>query len=117
MSSGQKRKLSPDYVVSDSEGETGNVDNVKNKREKEPQEEETTDKKKNEQGETFFEIGPKRRITVRKFKGKPLIDIREFWEPSPGELAPGKKGISLSVDQWNRVKDLIDQVDLSIKEL
>ncbi|KAF3010845.1 hypothetical protein E8E13_008922 [Curvularia kusanoi] len=43
----------------------------------------------------------KRRVTVSDFKGATLISIREYWTNDAGELKPGKKGISLSVDQYN----------------
>jgi Transcriptional Coactivator p15 (PC4) len=70
-------------------------------------------------------VGPKRRITVRKWKNSKLIDIREFWtDNKDGMDKPGKKGktmlyvkfrnikgISLSEDQWNTLKSLIDSVD------
>lgn len=29
---------------------------------------------------------------MREFKGKILVDIREFYEDSAGEMKPGKKG-------------------------
>ncbi|KAF9696833.1 hypothetical protein EKO04_005602 [Ascochyta lentis] len=43
----------------------------------------------------------KRRVTVSDFKGTTLISIREYWTNDGGELKPGKKGISLSVEQYN----------------
>lgn len=67
---------------------------------------------KNDEGDIFFALGPKRRITVRKWKSKPLIDIREFWtDPKDGKDKPGKKGISLSHDQWEQVKSLVGEID------
>lgn len=38
-----------------------------------------------------------RYVSVRDFKGKVLIDIREYWMNQDGEMKPGKKGnLSLS---------------------
>ncbi|KAF2823036.1 PC4-domain-containing protein [Ophiobolus disseminans] len=42
----------------------------------------------------------KRRVIVREFKDVPLVDIREFWVDGNGDLKPGKKGISLTTDQY-----------------
>lgn len=33
-----------------------------------------------------------RYVSVRDFKGKVLIDIREYWMNQDGEMKPGKKG-------------------------
>ncbi|KAH6643622.1 transcriptional Coactivator p15-domain-containing protein [Boeremia exigua] len=43
----------------------------------------------------------KRRVTVSEFKGMTLVSIREYWANDGGELKPGKKGISLSIEQYN----------------
>ncbi|KAJ6917091.1 RNA polymerase II mRNAional [Populus alba x Populus x berolinensis] len=42
------------------------------------------------------EIGRNRRVTVRNWRGKINVDIREFY-PKDGNLLPGKKGIFLDV--------------------
>ncbi|KAF2263952.1 PC4-domain-containing protein [Lojkania enalia] len=42
-----------------------------------------------------------RRVTVSDFKGKTLVSIREYWTNDADEVLPGKKGISLSMDQYN----------------
>ena len=50
-----------------------------------------------------------KRVTVRKWNGNTLIDIREYYQPGgEGEYRPGKKGISLNVSQWNALKSVID---------
>ena len=37
-------------------------------------------------------IGKMRYVSVRDFKGKVLIDIREYWMDAEGEMKPGRKG-------------------------
>lgn len=62
--------------------------------------------KRNTQGEAYFELARTRRVTVRSFKGAKLIDIREFYEKN-GNLEPGKKGISLSSEQYKALKEIV----------
>ena len=70
----------------------------------------------NEQGEEYFELSAKKRFTVRKWKGNGLLDIREFYEDKKTEeMRPGKKGISLTNDQYKALKALM--LDGSIDEI
>eukprot|EP00300_Choanocystis_sp_HF-7_P002615 c11978_g1_i2.p2 GENE.c11978_g1_i2~~c11978_g1_i2.p2 ORF type:complete len:101 (-),score=29.49 c11978_g1_i2:203-505(-) len=90
--------------------------------EEEEQEEDTHDSKRQriqptENGEYAFEMDPKRRVTVRKFKGKTYVDIREFYEDKDGSLKPGKKGISLTTDQWETLKDMVGDIDDAIQQI
>lgn len=50
----------------------------------------------NEQGETYFNLAQKRRLTVRKWKNSKLVDIREYWTDPEGIEKPGKKGSDVS---------------------
>jgi hypothetical protein len=54
---------------------------------------------------------------VRKFKGNVLVDIREFWSDDSGSWKPGKKGISLTLENWNKVKYYMDNIDEAIKNM
>ncbi|KAF5905622.1 activated RNA polymerase II transcriptional coactivator p15, partial [Clarias magur] len=48
-------------------------------------------KSDNNAGDNMFQIGKMRYVSVRDFKGKVLIDIREYWTDQSGEMKPGKK--------------------------
>ena len=52
----------------------------------------------NPEGDKYIDLGKKKRAVVRSFKGIPLLDIREYYE-AEGQAKPGKKGISLTIDQ------------------
>mmetsp|Transcript_10142 Transcript_10142/g.15221 ORF Transcript_10142/g.15221 Transcript_10142/m.15221 type:complete len:188 (-) Transcript_10142:381-944(-) len=74
--------------------------------------------KTNDQGETYFDLAPDRRFTVCKWRGNVRLDIREFYEKN-GKMLPGKKGLSLTMEQFNIIKDFIQDgtVDDIIREL
>lgn len=71
---------------------------------------------KNDDGAVVFDLGKNRRATVRSFKGKVLVDIREFYQKD-GDMAPGKKGISLSTEQWKLLTENTDAINDAIKEM
>jgi len=54
---------------------------------------------KNSEGDPYVDLGKKKRVTVRSFKGTTLVDIREYYG-TEGDEKPGKKGIALTVEQW-----------------
>ncbi|GLB37039.1 putative transcriptional Coactivator p15 (PC4) [Lyophyllum shimeji] len=62
------------------------------------------------EGDKYMDLGKKKRATVRSFKGIPLIDIREFYGPD-GDEKPGKKGISLTLEQWEALKNATGTLD------
>uniref|UniRef100_A0A131Z2M9 Activated RNA polymerase II transcriptional coactivator p15 n=1 Tax=Rhipicephalus appendiculatus TaxID=34631 RepID=A0A131Z2M9_RHIAP len=68
----------------------------------------------NEDG--MFMLAKKRYVSVREFKGRVMVDIREYYEDGNGDLKPGKKGICLQLDQWNALKNQIDDIDAAIKK-
>ncbi|XP_010295227.1 PREDICTED: activated RNA polymerase II transcriptional coactivator p15-like, partial [Phaethon lepturus] len=61
--------------------------------------------------EGMFQIGKMRYVRVSCFKGKALVDIREFCVDKEGGTKPGRKGIALSAEQWNQLKDIIPEID------
>ncbi|GAB0095462.1 RNA polymerase II transcriptional coactivator [Sergentomyia squamirostris] len=52
----------------------------------------------------------KRFVKINEFRGRQMIDIREYYEKD-GELKPGKKGISLSTTQWKKLCGLVDEIN------
>ncbi|XP_016306257.1 activated RNA polymerase II transcriptional coactivator p15-like [Sinocyclocheilus anshuiensis] len=67
--------------------------------------------------DNLFQIGKLRYVSVRDFKGKVLIDIREYWMDQAGEMKPGKKGISLNPEQWNQLKEQMSDIDDAVRRL
>ncbi|KAM4637860.1 activated RNA polymerase II transcriptional coactivator p15 isoform 1-T3 [Amazona ochrocephala] len=72
---------------------------------------------KDDQGTGAPLIGKMRYVSVRDFKGKVLIDIREYWMDQEGEMKPGRKGISLNPEQWNQLKEQISDIDDAVRKL
>jgi uridine kinase len=44
-----------------------------------------------------------RRVTVSEFKNQTLISIREYYKDDSGKMRPGKKGIALTMEQYNNL--------------
>ncbi|CAG8972495.1 hypothetical protein HYALB_00001186 [Hymenoscyphus albidus] len=55
-----------------------------------------------------------RRVEISEFKNMKLINIREFYEKND-EYLPGKKGISLTVDQYKAFLKAIPEINASLK--
>jgi hypothetical protein len=65
----------------------------------------------------LLDLSNKRRISVRKFRGAVIVDIREYFTPKGSkDLKPTKKGISLPLEQWIQLKLYIDRIDEMINK-
>lgn len=68
--------------------------------------------------QSVFELDKKKQVTVRKFNGVSLVDIREFYiDKDTQEKRPGKKGISLTEDVWRKLLEQKDEIDAALAEL
>lgn len=61
------------------------------------------------------ELSRNRRVSVRNWQGKVVVDIREFYVKD-GKTMPGRKGISLSMDQWEILQQHVDVIDNEISK-
>ncbi|KAJ8730889.1 hypothetical protein PYW08_002302 [Mythimna loreyi] len=69
-----------------------------------------------EDKEPTWVLQGKKLVKVREFKGKVYVDIREFYEKN-GELLPGKKGISMTPEQWKKLLSLGDEISETLSSL
>ncbi|GAB6032455.1 Transcriptional coactivator [Chamberlinius hualienensis] len=78
----------------------------------------TTSKGKSGDGEdSMFQIGKMRYASVREFRGKVMVDIREYYHAADGDMKPGKRGIALSVEQWNALVEQTDDINDAVKKM
>lgn len=114
----KRGKLSEDYVNSDSDNESNSPGNTDNSKKSASSSSPIKSKATTSSEEPTFEISGKRRVTVRKYRSSILIDIREYYEDkASGEDRPGKKGISLTRDQYEKLKELLPEIDAAVKKM
>ncbi|KAK8048782.1 transcriptional Coactivator p15 [Apiospora phragmitis] len=69
---------------------------------------------KDTEGNSFWPLTATRRVVISEFKSKPLISVREYYTDAAGEMKPGKKGISLTLDQWNNLMKATTEVNAEL---
>lgn len=72
-------------------------------------------KKVDSNGDVYWELSKLRRVTVSAFRGKNMVNIREYYEKDNQEL-PGKKGISMTIDQYNNFIRLLPDIEAALSE-
>ncbi|XP_044727521.1 RNA polymerase II transcriptional coactivator [Chrysoperla carnea] len=72
-------------------------------------------KESNSEEDLSWPIDKRRFVKLREFNRKWMVDIREYYD-ADGDLKPGKKGIALSIPQWQKLKEIVDEVDEAIKK-
>jgi len=68
-----------------------------------------------ESGDNSIKLSNNRYLTVSEFKNKVRVDIREYYLNDDGERKPGKKGISLSLEEWKKITGNMDKIEKAIK--
>ena len=54
-------------------------------------------------------------VTVTPFMGKVNVNILQFYMNGNGEMKPGKSGITLELNEFDKLVKLIPQIESSIK--
>ncbi len=55
-------------------------------------------------------------ITVKEFKGKTYVDVRNFFENDEGEMVPTKKGISLTPENLDELIRILGEAKKSLPQ-
>ena len=61
--------------------------------------------------------GNERRVTVKKLKGRVLVDMREFYTDQSGKLKPGRKGICFTKQQFETVVSQLGDITAAIESM
>ncbi|XP_065358326.1 RNA polymerase II transcriptional coactivator [Calliphora vicina] len=84
------------------------------KKSKETSDSNDSKSKSSDKNTNHWVLEKQRQVRINEFRGRKLIDIREYYEKN-GESLPGKKGISLSVDQWKKLLAIADEINGAIE--
>ncbi|KAF2495440.1 PC4-domain-containing protein [Lophium mytilinum] len=70
---------------------------------------------KDSDGQPYWELGTKNRVSIAEFKGKTFVNIREYYEKD-GKWLPGKKGIMLPPEQYTILLAALPQIEKVLSE-
>ena len=56
------------------------------------------------------------RISLSTFKGRTYVDIRMFYEDANGELAPTKKGVTITPELWDEFRNGVARAEEALQE-
>ncbi len=48
-------------------------------------------------------------VTIKEFKGKTYVDVRNFFENDEGEMIPTKKGVSLTPENLDELINILTE--------
>ncbi|KAF3491136.1 uncharacterized protein GIQ15_00653 [Arthroderma uncinatum] len=66
-------------------------------------------------GDPYWEISRQRRVTISTFRGRVLVNVREYYEKD-GQDLPGKKGISMTLEQFNSLVTLLPEITTVVEQ-
>ncbi len=76
------------------------------------------DQEENERKAVKFPIGGERFVTVKRFKGLPYVNIREYyWNEDHTKMLTGKKGLNLPAEQWFQLMGHITDINKALSQI
>ncbi|CAH1997399.1 unnamed protein product [Acanthoscelides obtectus] len=72
-------------------------------------------KSKDSSEENQWSLGKNRFVKLTEFKNNWYLDVREFYN-ADGDLKPSKKGIMLTMEQWQKLKNHMEDIDKAIRQ-
>ncbi|KOS20301.1 putative RNA polymerase II transcriptional coactivator [Escovopsis weberi] len=70
---------------------------------------------RDDDGNPYWELSHKRRVAVSQFKKMCFVNIREYYDKD-GKMLPGRKGISLSVEQYIALLKAAPAITAALRE-
>jgi hypothetical protein len=67
--------------------------------------------------EEKFKLSPWKFLDVQEYHGHIYVSIRQYYRDKKGEMKPMKKGISLRIDEWNRLVSGVQFINMKIDKL
>ncbi|KAM0285638.1 hypothetical protein ACHAQH_001344 [Verticillium albo-atrum] len=67
-------------------------------------------------GNPYWELSAKRRVGISKYKDMTMINIREYYQKDD-EMLPAKKGISLSLPQFEALLRAAPAISIKLREM
>ncbi|KAH0426496.1 hypothetical protein CcaCcLH18_10306 [Colletotrichum camelliae] len=71
---------------------------------------------KDNNGDPYWDLSGKRRVGVSQYNKATLVNIREFYEKD-GNMLPGKKGISLSIPQYEALLKAVPAINAKLRAM
>lgn len=65
---------------------------------------------------TTWPLSSKRKVSISLYAGKTMVSIREFYSKGGRDL-PGKKGITLTTDQWEKLFHAAKEIETSLHSI
>lgn len=63
-----------------------------------------------------IKLGKFKYVTIRKFNGRPKVNIRNYSRDCYGKLLSTKRGLLLTTDEWNTLKESVSTIDQRLAE-
>ena len=65
-----------------------------------------------------FPLGGKRHVVVKRYRGVPYVNIREYFGgETKDRLIAGKRGINLKLEEWNKLYGQVHHINAAVSKL